>query len=278
MTPHADIVIRETVCKTILNRGSLSDYTLNCYTGCTHRCAYCYARFMQRFHPHDEPWGAFVDVKINAIEALKRQLRRAAPGDVFLSSACDGWQPIEADYRLTRRCCELLLERGFSLHILTKSRLVTRDFDIFRNQPVTVGVTLTTLDDRLQQIWEPGASSISDRIAILELAHCEGLKTSIMFGPILPFLSDDERSIEAMLRLAAQQNVDAVWFDALNLRPRVWSAIAALVQREFPDLLPRYSKILFDREFRTNYLAEVRSRLERAASQSELKGRVHPCM
>ena len=115
-------IVREVVCKTILNRSGLSDYSLNCYTGCAHACAYCYARFMQRFHPHDEPWGAFVDVKANAVEVLKRQLRRAEPGSVFLSSACDGWQPIEAQWRLTCRCCELLLERGFSLHVLTKSR------------------------------------------------------------------------------------------------------------------------------------------------------------
>ena len=87
---------------------------------------------MQRFHPHDEPWGAFVDVKINAVEVLKRQLRRAAPGEVFMSSACDGWQPIEAQCRLTRRCCELLLERGFQLNVLTKSTLVLRDIDLFR--------------------------------------------------------------------------------------------------------------------------------------------------
>ena len=76
-TVSARPVVRETVCKTILNRGTLSDYSLNCYTGCTHRCVYCYARFMQRFHPHDEPWGDFVDVKVNAVETLTRQLRRA---------------------------------------------------------------------------------------------------------------------------------------------------------------------------------------------------------
>ena len=39
------------------------DYALNPYIGCEHGCAYCYARFMQRFHPHEEPWGEYVDVK-----------------------------------------------------------------------------------------------------------------------------------------------------------------------------------------------------------------------
>ena len=157
-------IVRETVCKTILNRSGLSDYSLNCYTGCTHACVYCYARFMQRFHPHDEPWGAFVDVKVNAVEVLKRQLRRAEPGSVFVSSACDGWQPIEAQWRLTRRCCELLLERGFQMHVLTKSALVLRDLDLFAGRPVQLGITLTTLDEQLQEImgaWggeRPGAA------------------------------------------------------------------------------------------------------------------------
>src|SRR3990172_11030315 len=123
-------VVRETRCRTILNRSGISDYSLNCYTGCAHGCVYCYARFMQRFHPHPEPWGRFVDVKVNAVEVLKRQLRRVKPGAVFVSSACDGWQPIEADCRLTRRCCELLLERGFQVNVLSKSPLVLRDLDV----------------------------------------------------------------------------------------------------------------------------------------------------
>ncbi|MBN1908414.1 MAG: radical SAM protein, partial [Pirellulales bacterium] len=177
------VVVREVACKTILNRSSLGGYTLNCYTGCGHACAYCYARFMQRFHPHDEPWGTFVDVKINAVEALKRQLRRAEPGGVFLSSACDGWQPIEARYRLTRRCCELLLERDFRLNVLTKSDLVVRDFDLFRDRPVQIGVTLTTLDERLRQLWEPRAVSVDRRLEVIKAARQLGLKTAVMFGP-----------------------------------------------------------------------------------------------
>lgn len=141
------VVVREVPCKSILNRSGIGDYSLNCYTGCAHGCVYCYARFMQRFHPHPEPWGKFVDVKVNAVDVLKRQLRRAEPGDVFVSSACDGWQPLEGERRLTRRCCELLLEHGFQVNVLTKSDLVLRDLDLFAGRRARIGVTITTLDE-----------------------------------------------------------------------------------------------------------------------------------
>jgi hypothetical protein len=68
---------------------------------------------MQRFHPHAEEWGQFVDVKVNAPDVLARQLRRLKPGEVFTCSACDGWQPVEEHYQLTRECCCLLLDAGF---------------------------------------------------------------------------------------------------------------------------------------------------------------------
>jgi DNA repair photolyase len=271
-------VVRETVCKTILQRSGLSDYSLNCYTGCAHACVYCYARFMQRFHPHPEPWGDFVDVKVNAVETLKRQLRRATPGEVFISSACDGWQPIEAEWRLTRRCCELLLEWGHQLNVLTKSGLILRDLDIFAGQKVRIGVTLTTLEESLRKLWEPHASSVKERINVLKESHNAGLKTSVMFGPLLPFLSDTDQFIGDFLNQAADLEVDTIWIDALNRRPRVWQAVAELLQGEFPDLLSQYRKILFDEGSRAEYLEGLRSRIENAAARLGLSGRVSACM
>jgi DNA repair photolyase len=276
--PPTEVSVRETVCKTILNRSALSDYTLNCYTGCTHRCTYCYARFMQRFHPHDEPWGAFVDVKINAVEVLKRQLRRAAPGEVFVSSACDGWQPIEAECQLTRRCCELLLERGFRLNVLTKSTLVMRDIELFRGRPVQLGITLTTLDERLRELWEPGAASIDGRCQVIEVARRAGLKTAVMFGPLLPYLSDTQASLDGLMKRAADLGIDVIWVDAMNPRPRVWPAVAQLLRAEFPELLPRYRKLLFEEASRTEYLAELRTRVDLAARRASLAERVTVCM
>jgi DNA repair photolyase len=272
------VVVRETVCKTILNQSGLSDYSLNCYTGCTHACVYCYARFMQRFHPHEEPWGAFVDVKVNAVEVLKRQLRRAEPGTVFVSSACDGWQPIEAEWGLTRRCCELLLERGFELHVLTKSTLVLRDMDVFAGRPVQIGVTLTSLDERLRELWEPGAASVQERLGVIKAAQRAGLQTGVMFGPLLPFLSDSQEAVNALLGQAAELAIDRIWIDALNPRPRVWPAVAELLRAKFPDLVPPYRKVLFDEASRARYLKELRERIERAARRMSLSDRVSACM
>lgn len=277
---HCGFVVRQTACRSILNRSALGGYSLNCYTGCTHGCVYCYARFMQRFHPHEEPWGAFVDVKINALEVLKRQLRRAEPGEVFISSACDGWQPIECQYQLTRRCCQLLLEHGFSLFVLTKSKLVLRDLDVFCHgaaASVTVGVTVTTPDEGLRALWEPRADTVADRLSVLAAARDAKLRTSIMFGPLLPGLSDDCRSLELLMQQARQLDVDKIWVDALNPRPRVWPSLSQLLRRRFPQLLEQYRRILFDARVRSQYLAELRQRVEDVARRQEVADRVSIC-
>lgn len=267
------VVVRETACKTILNRSTLGDYSLNCYTGCTHACVYCYARFMQRFHPHPEPWGAFVDVKINAVETLKRQLRRAEPGEVFVSSACDGWQPVEQQYRLTRRCCELLVERGFSVHFLSKSDLVLRDLDLLTPESGRVGVTITTLDESLCALWEPGAPPVGKRLEVIGEARRRGLRTGVMFGPLLPYLSDGAASLEAMFAEVARLEVGRIWVDALNARPRVWPAVAVLLKRCFPGLREPYRRLLFDVSARREYLAALRCRVMTAASRWSLADR-----
>jgi DNA repair photolyase len=269
------VVVREVRCKSLLNRCSLDDYSLNCYVGCAHGCPYCYARFMQRFHPHAEPWGRFVDVKINAVEVLTRQLRRLEPGDVFTCSACDGWQPIEARYRLTRECCRLLLEAGFRLSILTKNRLVLRDLDIFAGRPVRVGVTITTPDESWARVWEPEASSVSDRMEILRQAKAAGLETAVMFGPLLPEISDSDEDLARLFELAADVGVDRIWTDKLNPRPRVWPSLQETLQRYRPDLCERYRRVLFDPACRQAYTAEIDRRIRDAARSAGIADRLN---
>ncbi len=270
-------VVRETPCKTILTVSGIGDYSLNCYGGCTHACAYCYARFMQRFHPHVEPWGQYIDVKTNAVEALEKQLRRAKPGSVFVSSACDGWQPIERERGLTRACCERLIQHGFRVNALTKSDLILRDLDVFAGSSSQIGVTVTTLDQRVADAWEPFASSVENRFHVIAAAREAGIATSIMFGPLLPFLSDDLKSVSALLERAADLHVDTIWVDAFNPRPKVWEATRVLLDAQFPELRERYARVLFSAPVREAYIAGLHDRVIMAAERLGIASRVSVC-
>lgn len=261
----AHTVVREVICKTILNKGGERDYSLNCYTGCSHGCIYCYARFMERFHPHDEPWGYFVDVKINALSVLSKDIRRSPPGSVFVSSACDGWQPLEKKYELTRDCCKELLTAGFRLIVLTKSSLILRDMDIFHGKHVLLGVTVTIPDEQQSRKWEPHAASVAERINVLREAKSAKLRTSIMFGPILPGISDSIEVLHSLFELARKARVDYVWTDCLNCRPRVWESLQRFLVKNSPALLEKYRDILFDTEKRSRYRAELSRRIWQSA-------------
>ena len=263
-----DVTVREVRCKSLLNRSGIDDYSFNCYTGCGHGCVYCYARFMQRFHPHEEPWGRFVDVKVNAVEALTGQLRRMGPGSVFACSACDGWQGVESHYKLTRHCCRLLLDAGFRLNILTKSKLVLRDLDILAGGDVRLGVTIAVPDEADARLWEPRASSVSARLQILRQAKAAGLKTTVMFGPLLPEISDTPEALRKLFAMAADTDVDQIWTDTINPRPRVWPSVQALLRRHRPDLLGLYRRVLFDSTYRTHYVDELHRRIRQAADNA----------
>ncbi len=268
------VVVREVRCKGLLNRCGIDDYSFNCYTGCGHGCVYCYARFMQRFHPHDEPWGKFVDVKINAAEVLARQLRRLPPGSVFTCSACDGWQPVEQRCQLTRRCCEMLLDAGFHLNILTKSNLVLRDLDILAGRDVQLGVTITTPNAQMARLWEPGAPSVAARLRVLREAKAAKLRTAVMFGPLLPEISDTPEALAELFALAGDADVDQIWTDALNARPRVWPSVQRLLRDRWPGLHEFYRRALFDPSYRAAYQEELEKRIRRAATATGLVGRL----
>ena len=94
--------IKEIQGKAILSKSKIFPYVINPYVGCQHNCTYCYARFMKRFTGHSEPWGQFVDVKINAVELLEKEIVKKKPGRVWVSGVCDPYQPQERKYQLTK--------------------------------------------------------------------------------------------------------------------------------------------------------------------------------
>ncbi|MBM3293498.1 MAG: radical SAM protein [Candidatus Aminicenantes bacterium] len=205
------MIVREVEAKSVLNKSKIYDYCVNAYTGCQVGCRYCYARlFIPRYSGHAEPWGTFVDVKVNAPDVLRRQLRRGKQGEVWVSSVCDCYQPLEAKYGLTRRCLEALLEVQWPVRVQTKSVLALRDLDLFRQfRDLEVAFTIATDDERTARLFEPHASPVSERIAALGRLREAGVRTMAFIGPILP-------GDPAQLADALAGKVDRVLVDRMN--------------------------------------------------------------
>jgi len=211
------VKIREIFSKSILTKTAISgfDYCLNPYVGCGHGCLYCYASFIKRFTGHKEPWGYFVDVKINAPNLLFKQIKRATPCIVALSTITDPYQPLEKHYKLTRRCLEILLDYQFPINILTRSSLCLRDIDLFKKfNEIEVGVTITTNDDNIRRIFEPRSPSIQLRIDALKSLQQENIKTYAFIGPILPL--DPLKLVEMLKGI-----VNEILIDRMNYTNRI---------------------------------------------------------
>lgn len=207
--------IKEIHAKNILSRSKVSDYAVNPYTGCSHACTYCYARFMKRYTGHREPWGEFVDAKINAPDLLRREITTKKPGRVWVSGVCDPYQPAEETYRITGECLEILIENGWQVTVQTKSSLVLRDIDLFRKtDKIEIGLSVTTGDEGIRRLFEPNASPVQERIRVLEELHHSGIKTFAMIAPMLP----GAEKLAGMLTGKA----DYILIDRMNYRYSDW--------------------------------------------------------
>ena len=208
--------INEIEVKSILSKSQVYDYALNPYVGCQHSCVYCCAKFMKRFTGHREKWGEFVDVKINAPELLSQEVKKKRRGRVWISGVCDPYQPLEKRYMITKRCLDILTENGWPFTVQTKSALVLRDIETLKNAAnAEVGFTITTADDKIRDIFEPGAPPLSKRIEALETLHSKGIKTFAMVAPILP-------GAEGLVA-ALKGKVDYMILDRLNYHYADWA-------------------------------------------------------
>ncbi|MGB9749467.1 MAG: SPL family radical SAM protein [Caldisericia bacterium] len=217
--------IQEVKVKKTLQKSKISQYCINPYLGCLNGCLYCYASFiMQKWHHKEEAWGSFVDVRVNSVENLKKELRNKNKIEVYISSMTDPYQEIEEKYQLSRGVLKVFLleenslfDKKFSITIQTKGDLVLRDLDILKElKDKTIGFTITILDEEKRKIFEKGASPTYNRLKALEVLNKEKIKTYAFFGPILPRISDSYEEIYKIVKLIYDAGTREIFFDKLS--------------------------------------------------------------
>lgn len=213
--------------KQALSKSGLPDieYALNPYIGCTHGCLYCYAKAYTRSKDVVNNWGSVVIVKKNLVDTLRREVKKIKRGVVGIGTITDPYQPVEAIYKLTRKCIELLVENNFKISVQTKSSLILRDLDLLKmyKELVDVGITITsTSNSSAITKLEPYSSPPQARIETLRKLAEEGIKTWVFYGPIIPGFNDNVEEIARVLRIAKSTNSD-VYIDKFRVKKFMWS-------------------------------------------------------
>jgi DNA repair photolyase len=220
LQPPSVMQIAQITVKTALVKSGIPgvEYVINPYLGCGHGCRYCYAVFMKKYarRLQGQPWGSFVEVKVNIAEVLRRELaRKRQRGRALLASVCDPYQPVEGRYRLTRQILAALRDHGWGIDILTRSPLVVRDLDILAGAAgASVGFSIPTDDEAVRRVTEPQAPSIPARIAALRQVAAAGLRPWVFIAPMLPL------SPAHLIELIAPY-ADRLRVDPLNYRRQV---------------------------------------------------------
>ena len=217
---------------------------LNVYRGCAHGCIYCDSRSecYGMTHSFED-----VEVKRNAPElleaALKKRRRRCMIGTGSMS---DPYMPCEERLRLTRRCLEIIRKYGFGATVLTKSDRVLQDLELLealhRESRCVVQMTLTTADEELCRVVEPGVCTTARRIEALRELKRAGIPTLVWLSPILPWLNDTPENIAALTESCAEAGVKGVvcFGMGLTLRKGNREYYYAALDRHFPGLKERY--------------------------------------
>lgn len=217
---------------------------MNLYRGCQHGCIYCDSRSncYQMNHPFED-----IAVKENALKLLEAALKsRRKPCMIGTGSMSDPYMPLERQLGMTRKSLELIEKYGFGAAVLTKSDLVLRDLDILQriNQrtKAVVQMTLTTADEQLCRILEPGVCTTARRVAALQELQKAGIPTVVWLCPILPFLNDTEENIRALVEACVQSGVKGILHFGMGLTLREGNReyFYAQLDRHFPGLKERY--------------------------------------
>jgi DNA repair photolyase len=267
----------EDTCKTALNRVPDSTplpfrWTVNPYRGCTHSCHYCFAR---AFHTYldlgvGEDFSSKIVVKTNVAEVLRRELAspRWEGETVAMGTATDPYQHCEGRYRLTRAVVEALADFRNPLSILTKSTLVVRDLDVYERlnevAPLTVSMSVGTLDEEVRRVVEPGTPPGRRRLEILARFAEAGIRTGVLVAPVLPGLTDDEEHLDEVLAACAEAGVAWATPIVLHVRPTIREHFMPWVKQAYPWLYPRYVELYGRRAYAPrSYQEQVSERFAR---------------
>lgn len=240
--------------RTIINRNDSPDVgfdrSINPYRGCEHGCIYCFARPTHAYQGLSA--GLDFETKLfakpDAPELLMKELSKPGyePRTIALGINTDAYQPIEREWRLTRRILEVLRDFGHPVGIVTKSALVLRDLDIIAPMAerglIKVALSVTSLDHKLARIMEPRAATPQRRIDAIRQLSEAGVPAAVLVAPVIPAVTDAE--MERILDAAAAAGAKEAGYVMLRVPLEIRDLFKEWLLAHFPDRYRHVTSLL----------------------------------
>jgi DNA repair photolyase len=204
--------------------------TFNPYTGCDHKCVYCYA---SSYIPH------FYNCrpKKNLLQRLKREAAKLKGELISIANSSDPYPTIEAEKGLTRRCLEILAKQNCRIQIITKSTTVLRDTDLLRRVPSMVAITITTDDLETAKTLEPNAPPPNERLKAAAKLIADGIPVAVRIDPIIPYVNENP---ETLVKALAETGVRHVTASTYKVKMDNWQRLSLAMPKTAEKLKPLY--------------------------------------
>ncbi|MDQ3575853.1 MAG: radical SAM protein, partial [Actinomycetota bacterium] len=230
---------------------------VNPYRGCSHACAYCFARPTHEYLGLGlgEDFDTKLVVKVNSVERLRAELvaPRWAGEHIAMGTNTDPYQRCEAKYRLTRGIVGVLGRAANPFSILTKSTLILRDLDVLlaaaERTEVRANFSIGTLDEDVWKATEPGTPHPRRRVEAVARLNEAGIPCGVLVAPVLPGISDGHEQLEAVVRACVEAGAVSISALSLHLRPGVREHFMRWLEANRPELVADY-----ERRYRRAYL------------------------
>jgi DNA repair photolyase len=263
-------------------------WTINPYRGCSHACVYCFARPTHTYLDLNarEDFEHEIVVKVNAPELVRTELARSSwkREHVALGTNTDPYQWVESRYRLMPGIWQALADYRTPCSVLTKSPLLLRDIDLFKQLAQRglfwANLSIPTLDESAWRATEPRTPNPNARLEAVSALTEAGIPTGVLIAPLMPGINDDTDQVDRIVSRAADAGASHINGLALHLRGEVREIFFDWLRAYRPDLVSRYEN-LYRRgayappELRQR-LASLASRKHKAADQPH--GRAGPAV
>lgn len=232
----------------LVNLFSFAKYKLSPYSACGHGCLYCDGRAEKYYVQGD--FARDIVIRKNIPELLLKEIKGLREfGTIGIGSGTtDVYQPVEKEEGLMRRCAEILAESGFPVSILTKSSLILRDLDLWarvnEKGRFILMITLTTLNEDIRRIFEPGAPPVEERLETIKAFKSAGCAVGVLCMPLLPMISDLRDDVSELFVTLKRLGADFIMPGSLTLRPGIQKDIyLSAIESHYPHLIEKYRHI-----------------------------------